>query len=116
MISDKNLDKLLEAYRLWAYITLSSCVVFALLLTLGIRSEKTHPFVPLAILLSGFLWIGTSAFCRHSYVALRAYIGKRVGTLEFLSTNLVVILFPVTYWKIKKEVELFKIKNRTISP
>jgi len=115
MTPDKTADSLLASCRLWAYTAMAACFAFASLLFFGIRREGTHLFIPLSILLSGFLWIGTTALYRHSYVVLKTYIGKRVGTLEFLSTNLVVILFPITYWKIRREVGLFKkglLKNR----
>ena len=105
------LDKMLVQYRLCAFMAIFSFILFIFLMIVGIRSESAHPFIPFAIYLSAMFWIGMTALCRHSYVVLKTAMGKRIGIGEFLSTNLVVILFPFVYRKIKKELELFKTRN-----
>lgn len=62
----------------------------------------------LGILMSGFLWIGATSFSRHSLVTLKQFIGIKVGILEFISTQMVVILFPYHYIRLKREVAEFK--------
>jgi len=111
MTAYDTLDKALARYRLTALATIFSFIAFVILLIMGIQGEKTDPFTLFTILLSGMLWIGTTALSRHAYVILKTALRKRIGTLEFLSTNLVVVLFPVAYRQLKKEVESFKINN-----
>ena len=106
--SDKTLDKLLAQYRLRALIVIFSFVLSAFLMITGIRMESTHPLSFFTIFLSAAFWIGMTALCRHSYVMLKTAMGKRIGLLEFLSTNLVVLIFPVVYRKLKNEVTSFK--------
>ena len=66
------------------------------------------------MLLCGFLWVGTTSISRHSFILLKRYIGKEgeISILEFMSTQLVVFLFPFAYRKVKREVELYKEKNK----
>jgi hypothetical protein len=106
--SDKTLDRMLAQYRRRALITIFSFAFSALLLIMGIRAESTHPLIFFVIFLSAAFWIGMTALCRHSYVVLKTAMWKRIGLLEFLSTNLVVVLFPLVYRNLKKEVASFK--------
>jgi hypothetical protein len=106
--SGKTLDRMLAQYRRRALITIFSFVLSAVLMILGFRAESTHPLILFAIFLSAAFWIGMTALCRHSYVILKTAMWKRIGLLEFLSTNLVVVLFPLVYSKLKKEVSFFK--------
>ncbi len=107
MSQDNNIDVLLTNYRLWGLAAIGSFVVFALLLTFVITAHGLHFIWLLMILMSGFLWIGTTAICRHSLVLLKSYIRKDIGIPEFLSTQLVVFLFPFTYRKVKREVDAY---------
>jgi len=94
MKSDTALDEMLARYRLWAILTICAFVLFAFLVTIGIWIKSTHTLIPFAILLSALFWLGMTALCRHSHVILETAMGKRIGTLEFLSTNRAVFLFP----------------------
>jgi hypothetical protein len=38
---------------------------------------------------------------------LKRYIGKEISVLEFLSTQFVVLLLPVLYLKLRKEVRTY---------
>jgi hypothetical protein len=99
---------MLAQYRRRALLSIFSFVFSAVLMIMGFRAESTPPIVLFAIFLSAACWIGTTALCRHSYVVLKTAMWKRIGLWEFLSTNLVVVLFPLVYRKLKKEVLLFK--------
>lgn len=59
------------------------------------------------LLLSGFLWMGLTSLSRHALIKLKRYIRVDVGTVEFLSTQIVFVHFPLMYGKIKKEVESY---------
>ena len=106
--SGKTLDKMLAHYRLLALLTIFSFLFSAFIMITGMRAESTHPLIFFAIFLSAAFWIGMTALCRHSYVVLKTAMGKQIGLLEFLSTNLVVLIFPLVYGKLKKEVASFK--------
>jgi hypothetical protein len=56
------------------------------------------------MLLTGFLWIGVTSISRHVFVLLKRYIGKDITVLEFLLTQFIVLLFPLYYMKLRKEV------------
>jgi hypothetical protein len=60
--------------------------------------------------MSGFLWIGMTSLCRHVLVNLKYQTGNKVSLSEFLLSQLVVILFPFYYARLKKEVALYKDK------
>ena len=108
MKSADILNALLSGYRLWGLASMGFFVLFICLLTVLVSiPEATLPMF-LALLFSGFLWLGTTALCRHSLVLLKRYIGKELGLVEFLSTQLVVLLFPFVYRKVKKEADLFR--------
>jgi hypothetical protein len=111
--SGKTLDKMLAHYRLLALLTIFAFVFSAFIMITGIRAEGTHPLFLFAIFLSAASWIGMTALCRHSYVVLKTAMGKRIGLLEFLSTNLVVLIFPAVYGKLKKEVASFKMAEHS---
>lgn len=71
----------------------------------GEDAAMLHLFI---ILLAGFLWIGATALSRHALVRLKQFIGSRVGMLEFLSTQMVAIFFPLHYVLMRREVAAFK--------
>ena len=102
-----NADRLLSSYLLWGMVSVSVFIVFVLLLSLAVVQEKTDMLLYFIMLLSGFLWIGTTSISRHIFVMLKRYIGKEVTILEFLSTQLIVLLFPFFYLKLRKEVQAY---------
>jgi hypothetical protein len=98
---------LLARYRFWGAAAVASFMVFLFLLAAALRSPSVNYALLLMNLFAGFLCIGTASISRHSLIRLKETIGKRVGLLEFLSTQFVFILFPYSYRKVKKEVERY---------
>lgn len=108
-MNDKDMpDKLLSNYRLWGIAAISSFVIFIILLLLIVFLQEIRIISIFAVLLFGFIWIGTTSISRHSFILLKNYIGKEVSVIEFLSTQLVVFLFPLAYRKVKEEVEAYR--------
>ncbi len=105
------LDRLLAMYRFWGITATVAFAVFIFLLAVVYRAEKLNVVMLFLSLLSGFLWIGATSMSRHSFVLLKNYIGCRVTVVEFLSTQLVVFLFPFAYRKVKGEAEEFRRRN-----
>lgn len=112
MEAEKVLDKLLATYRLWSFAAIGSFIILVLLFITATLTPKINFLMLLGILLSGFLWIGTTSISRHSFVLLKRYIGREaeISILEFMSTQLVVFLFPFAYKKVRKEVDLYREK------
>ena len=104
-------DKLLAGYRIGAIAATCSFVIFAAFLTAVVLVQRMHFFMLLLLLLSGFLWIGMTSICRHSFILLKRHIGVEVGQLEFLSTQFVFLHSPIRYRKVRKEVEIYKEKK-----
>jgi hypothetical protein len=102
-----EIDELLAMYRFWGMAAVASFTVFLFLLAAALRSSSLNFTLLLMNLLMGFLWLGTTSISRHSLIRLKETIGKRVGVLEFLSTQFVFVLFPYSYSKVKKEVERY---------
>jgi len=108
--TDDTPGKLLADYRMWGLIAIASFIMFVLLFII-FTFVRSAGFVMLSmVFLSGLLWIGTTSISRHSLILLKRHILKEVSVLEFLSTQLVVFLFPFTYIKVKKEVDLYRKK------
>jgi hypothetical protein len=103
------LDSLLSAFLFWGLAAMIFFFSFVVLLITVTRMEGPVDMALLFIdLLCGFAWIGTTSFSRHVFILLKGYIGKRVTTFEFLSTQFVVILFPFIYRNVRKEAEIFR--------
>ncbi len=102
-----EIDGLLLLYRFWGIATMASFALFLLLLALVVMSGGVRHGMLAATLLTGFLWIGTTSFSRHSFVLLKNSIGKRIGIIEFISTQFAFVLFPYLHRKVKKEIEAF---------
>jgi hypothetical protein len=102
-----NAYSLLSSYLLWGIFSVSVFIIFVVLLSLAVVQEKTDMVLYFIMLLSGFLWIGTTSISRHVFVMLKRYIGKEVTILEFLSTQFIVLLFPFFYLKLRKEVQAY---------
>jgi hypothetical protein len=103
-------ERLLSLYRFSGAVAMASFALFlTLLATVLYRQDVSYALLAMS-LFAGFLWLGSTSVCRHSLVRLRDVIGKRVGLLEFLSTQFVFILFPCTYPKVKREVNRYKQK------
>ena len=98
---------LLAVYRFWGAAAMASFTAFLFLLAAVLRTPAVNYTLLVMNLFSGFLWLGTTSISRHSLIRLKDTIGKKVGLLEFLSTQFVFILFPYSYRKVKKEVELY---------
>ncbi|MDA8104831.1 MAG: hypothetical protein M0Z71_05570 [Nitrospiraceae bacterium] len=101
---------LLAVYRFWGAAAMASFTAFLFLLAAVLRTPAVNYTLLVMNLFSGFLWLGTTSISRHSLIRLKDTIGKKVGLLEFLSTQFVFILFPYSYRKVKKEVELYTYK------
>jgi len=101
---------LLAVYRFWGAAAMASFTAFLFLLAAALRSPAVNITLLVMNLFAGFLWLGTTSISRHSLIRLKDTIGKKVGLLEFLSTQFVFILFPFSYRKVKKEVELYNEK------
>jgi hypothetical protein len=98
-------ERLLSSYMLWGMASISVFTVFILLLLLAIVREQTNMLLYFLMLLSGFLWIGATSVSRHVFVMLKRYIGKEISVPEFLSTQFIVLLFPFSYLRLRKEVQ-----------
>lgn len=113
MTEDDPVDKLLSHYRWWGIAAVCFLVIFISLLTV----LMFVPGAPLEILyvafVCGLLLLGTTAFSRHALVILKRHMGREVSLVHFLSTQLVSVLFPIAYRKVKEEVRLFKKKQET---
>ena len=101
---------LLALYRFWGAAAMASFTTFLFLLAAALRSPAVNFTLLVMNLFAGFLWLGTTSISRHSLIRLKDTIGKKVGLLEFLSTQFVFILFPFSYRKVKKEVERYNEK------
>lgn len=89
-------------------VAMSAFYLFIFLVASYLAAEHAGLLYLFGILLSGFLWIGATALSRHALVRLKHFIGNKVGMLEFLSTQLVALLFPFHYVRLKREVAEFK--------
>lgn len=110
---DTLLDKLLANYCFWSLAAIGSFIILVSLFLVAVFMQAINFSILLMVLLFGFLWIGATSISRHSFVLLKRYIGREgeISILEFLSTQLVVFLFPFAYRKVKKEAELYRKKN-----
>jgi len=102
-----EINGLLMHYRFWGLAAMASFAVFVSLLVLVIVSSGVRYGTLAGALFAGFLWIGTTSISRHSLVLLKNSIGKRIGIVEFLSTQFAFVLFPYLHRKVKKEIEVF---------
>jgi len=103
--------RLLLSYRNLALAATGSFFFFLALLALLWYSERTNIAVLFILLLSGFLWIGLTSLSRHAFVSLKRHIRVDVGSLEFLSTQLVFFHFPIMYGRIRREAEGYSSKG-----
>jgi hypothetical protein len=103
-----NADRLLLNYLLAGIGSSTVFIVFLALLYLAFLSEKTDMFLYFLVLLSGFLWIGVTSISRHLFVLLKRCIGKEIGVLEFLSTQFIVLLLPVLYLRLRREIRIWR--------
>ncbi|KAF0146023.1 MAG: hypothetical protein FD156_391 [Nitrospirae bacterium] len=110
---DNILDKLLSNYCFWSLAAIGSFIILVSLFLAAVFIQRINFLMLVMVLLFGFLWIGATSISRHSFVLLKRYIGREgeISILEFLSTQLVVFLFPFAYRKVKKEAELYRKKN-----
>jgi hypothetical protein len=99
-------ERLLAVYRFWGLATVAFFALFILSMVTAVTSTGLNHIMIAVPLLFGFLWIGTTSLSRHSLILLKQCIGRKVGLLEFVSTQFVFILFPFTYKELKKEVAL----------
>jgi hypothetical protein len=106
------LDSLLSAFLFWGLAATTFFLSFIALLIVVSRMEGPVNMPLLFIdLLCGFAWIGTTSISRHVLILLKGYIGKKVTSAEFLSTQFVVVLFPFAYRNVRKEAEIFRRKQ-----
>ncbi len=104
--------RLLSVYRFWGLAAVAFFGIFLLSMFAVAFSRGLHKVMLVTPLFSGFLWIGTTALSRHSLIQLKQCLGKKVGLLEFFSTQFVFVLFPFTYKELKKEVSLHVTSGR----
>lgn len=110
MNAQETAARLLRNYAIWGIAAILAFGLFLLFLYLVIISHQLSLLSVFAVLISGFLWIGATAISRHAFILLKQYIGKEVSMLEFVSTQFVVVLFPLVYATVKNEVEEFRKK------
>lgn len=103
-----TLGALMNRYRLWGIVAMGAFVMLVTGVFLSFYSESVRTGIIFFVLLLGFLWIGATSICRHLYVTIKDRIGKKVGVIEFLSTQLIVFLFPFVYKKLKREVDEYR--------
>ncbi len=106
----RETDRLLALYRFWGSTAMISFALFLALLAAALRAAQVSYALLAADLCAGFLWIGATSLSRHSLIMLKDSIRERVGLLEFLSTQFAFLLFPLTYLKVKKEVQRYTVK------
>jgi hypothetical protein len=104
---EKAVNTLLSRYRLWGVMAMISLVTFICLLSAAFLLEGVSYGMLLLVLFSGFLWMGATALCRHSLVALKHAMGRRLTVGEFLSTQLVALSFPLAYPRVRREAAAF---------
>lgn len=112
MRSDDTLDKLLSNYRVWGIGAMCFFMISISLLMFLVLFPSAPLEILYFVLLSGFLWIGSTSFSRHALVLLKRYIGGELSVVEFLSTQFVAVLFPLAYRKVKNEVKVFREKQQ----
>jgi hypothetical protein len=106
-----NADRLLSSYAMWGMLSITVFIVFIALLVFTVFFEKSNMLINFIMLLTGFLWIGITSVSRHIFVLLKRYIGKDISILEFLATQFIVLLFPLFYIKLRKEVRIYREKE-----
>ena len=106
-----NADRLLSSYAMWGMLSITAFIVFLALLLFTVFLEKSNMLINFIMLLTGFLWIGVTSVSRHIFVLLKRYIGKDISILEFLATQFIVLLFPLFYIKLRKEVRIYREKE-----
>lgn len=103
-------DGLLTKYRRWSFAAIGSFLLFVSLLSASNMAGEMHFEVLIMAMAAGFGWIGATSLSRHTLVVLKRHIAREMRVPEFLSTQLVIILFPFTYGKVKREVGSYKLK------
>jgi hypothetical protein len=107
----ETLRRLFSVYCFWG---LSATVLFLFFLLLFLRtvSAEQAGLGNLALLLlAGFSLLGATSFSRHAYIRVKNYMGRRVGVVEFLSTQLVALLFPYFYFRTRKEIQNYRLRR-----
>ena len=110
-ITTDTIRKLLSRYRFWGIAAVFFFVVSVSLLLVLLFSPGAPVEILYVVLICGFLWIGSTSFCRHALVILKQHIGGQLGMAEFVSTQFVAVLFPFAYKKVKSEVKAFAKKD-----
>jgi uncharacterized membrane protein len=95
---------LLSSYLLWGGLSVIVFIVFIALLLFLVKYERADMLHYFIALLFGFLWIGVTSISRHAFILLKKFIGSKISIPEFLSTQFVVLLFPLLYIRLKREV------------
>ncbi len=108
MTTDDTVEKLLSHYRIWGIAAVSFFIIAVSLLMVLAFVPGAPVKILYVVLLCGFLWIGATSFSRHALVVLKQYMERELGMVEFLSTQLVAVLFPFAYKKVKDEVKAFR--------
>ena len=102
----------LYKFRLRGLLSVAASVLFAGMLCISlVKDAVDYFFIPL-LLFTGYFWIGMTSLGRHSYVLAKRAIGKEATVFEFLGTQLSFILFPLLYFRLKKEVEAFRANKK----
>lgn len=97
-------------YSFWGVAAVSVFLLFIFLVAFSLAAEQAGLLYLFGILVSGFLGIGATSLSRHALIRLKQFTGNKIGILEFISTQLVVFLFPFHYVRLKREVSEFKEK------
>lgn len=102
---------LLSSYLLWGSLSVIVFIVFMALLLFLVNHERAGILHYFIALLFGFLWIGVTSISRHAFVLLKKFIGRKISIPEFLSTQFAVLLFPLLYIRLKREVREYEEKK-----
>jgi hypothetical protein len=110
-MNEENADRLLTGYLFWGIVSICAFIVFIMLFSYAVVLETSNIILYFLLLLAGFFWIGVTSISRHIFVMLKRLIGREISIFEFLSTQFIVLLFPLFYMKLKKEIRIFREKN-----
>jgi hypothetical protein len=103
--------RLLSYYLFWGTLSIVLFLIFIGLMLFLVKHERATMIHFFLALFSGFLWIGVTSISRHAFVLLNKFIGRTISIPEFLSTQFIVLLFPIFYIRLKKEVHEYEAKS-----
>ena len=112
MTNEQQAEVLLSRYRLWGVVSTLALMIFAIVLIAVLSSDLLGIGHFLLLLWTGISWLGATALCRHSYVALMQHMGVKVALKDFLSIQLIAIVFPFHYGKTRRTVREYLLRRQ----